>query len=144
MSSINKALRQVRPRLRIAAPLAFWASIGFGIFNILLGLGLMKTAILKTLTLVGIVPIKAWGLLFFIHGVAMLVSVYANSWTNIRTLHALGVGIKLTWWCELVSTVIVGFPPFILLIWTLLLYLQFLFYHYLFPQEKLHTGGKSD
>lgn len=124
MSSIEQTIRLIRPGLRRVAPQTFWFSIGFGVFNVIIGLALFKAVILTTFTVVGVIPLRGWAFVFLLHGLFMLGSLVVNNWKVTRWLHYIGVGIKTAWWLELLSVTLVGRSPFLLVIWSLLIYLQ--------------------
>jgi hypothetical protein len=134
MSNLDRALKQIRPRLRTIAPQTYWFSIGFGVFNTVVGLSLYNVVILVTLNLVGIIPIRAWALIFFLHGVAMLMSLALNNWKLTRALHFVGVSIMSAWWLELIAVTISGRSAFLLYVWSLLLFLQIVVCIYFTPR----------
>lgn len=135
MTEIEKTIVNDYPKLRIIAPQSFWFSVIFGLFNVIIGLGLLTTTFLTKLIIVGIVPIRVWGAIFILHGFLMLYAVLVNGWKFSRSLHLVGVFIKSAWWLELLSESFsgVGFP-FVLFIWTTLLLLQFVVYIYFYPR----------
>lgn len=134
MSNIERTLKILRPPLRKVAPQTYWFSLGFGLFNIILGYALFNVQILTTLQVVSIFPLQAWAVLFFLHGVAMVWFLRSNSWNVVRYLNVAGVAIKSAWWLELVSITITGRSPFLLIIWSLLLFLQVINYVYFMPR----------
>jgi len=134
MSNIEKTLKQLRPSLRLVAPQTFWFSVGFGIFNIVIGLSLLMFKIFVTLQVVGIIPLTVWALIFFFHGISMLSSIIVNNWKLTRALNIVGVAIKTAWWLELIGITITGRSPFILYVWSLLLFLQIINCIYFMPR----------
>lgn len=136
MSSIERTLKNIRPSLRLAAPQTYWFSIGFGLFNVFVGLALYNLKILVTLNLVGIIPINVWGLIFLFHGVSILFSLFANNWKLTRYLNILGVAIKTAWWLELASITLIGRSPFLLYVWSLLLFFQVINCIYFMPRVR--------
>jgi hypothetical protein len=124
MTNIDRTLKRIRPRLRDVAPQTFWFSIGFGVFNAVVGLALYNISILYTLRLVGVIPLKAWGFIFMLHGIFLLGSLIVNNWSFTRSLHFFGVALKSAWWLELLAVTISGRSPFLLYVWSLLLFLQ--------------------
>lgn len=136
MSEVDKTLNMVRPKLRHVSPLAFWFSGGFGVFNILLGLGLYNAKILITLVVTGIIPLRIWGVIFFVLGCTMVYSLTANNWKLTKNLNLMGIGVKLAWWLELLSELIQGTSktPFLIIIWSLLLFFQFVVFIYFTPR----------
>lgn len=138
MSEIDKVLSDIRPKLRHVSPMTFWFSTGFAIFNILIGVGLLKANILITLKVAGILSLKVWGLIFLILGILMVYSLAINSWSMIKSLNSLGIGLKLAWWIELLSQLISGTSktPFLLIIWSLLLFFQLVVFIYFTPEKE--------
>lgn len=134
MSNIDRTLKDMRPSLRLMAPQTFWFSVGFGLFNILVGLALYNLKILVSLNLVGVIPINVWGLIFFVHGIGILASLFTNNWKLTRYLNVFGVAIKGAWWLELASTTIAGRSPFLLYVWSLLLFFQVINCIYFMPR----------
>lgn len=136
MSDVDKTLSKIRPKLRHVAPMAFWFSAGFAVFNILIGIGLLNAKILITLKIAGIIPLKLWGLIFLVLGVFMVYSLVINRWQLTKNLNMVGIGVKLAWWLELLSELISGTSktPFLMIIWTLLLFFQFIVYIYFTPE----------
>jgi|ERR1043165_317250 H+/Cl- antiporter ClcA len=134
MSDIDRMVANIRPKLRHIAPQTFWFSVGFGVFNAIIGWSLYNLTILVNLRLVGIVPIRWWAAIFFVHGLSMLVSLAINNWKMTRALHFVGVLIKSAWWLELFAATIVGRTAFLLYIWSLLLFLQIVVCIYFTPR----------
>lgn len=134
MSNIDKTIRDIRPSLRFAAPQTFWFSICFALFNIVIGYSLFAKVIAVHLILLGLIPVSVWGLVFFIHGSLMISSLIVNDWKITRGLHFFGIAIKTAWWLELLAGTIYGNSPAFLIIWTLLLALQFVVWIYFTPR----------
>lgn len=134
MSDIDKTIKAIRPSLRFAAPQTYWFSICFGLFNITIGYALFVRVIAVHLILLGLIPIMAWGVVFIIHGIAMLGSLVINDWKITRNLHFIGIAIKTAWWLELVAGTAYGNSPAFLIIWSLLLALQFIVWLYFTPR----------
>lgn len=134
MSNIDRTLKHLRPSLRLMAPQTFWFSFGFGIFNVAIGIALLAVKILFTLKVVGIIPLPVWGFIFLTQGLAMLGSLMVNNWKTTRIINILGVAIKTAWWLELISITIIGRSPFLLYVWSLLLFLQVINCIYFMPR----------
>lgn len=135
MTKVEDTIVNSYPKLRLIAPQSFWFSVIFGTFNTIIGLGLITTTFLGKLIIVGVIPIKLWGVIFIVHGLALLLAIVVNNWKLSRALHLVGVAIKTAWWLELISESFsgVGFP-FILFVWTTLLLLQSVVYLYFYPR----------
>lgn len=134
MSNIEKTLKYIRPNLKDVAPQTFWFSLGFGLFNLIIGLALINVKIFVTLEVVGIIPLSMWAVIFFVHGLGMLTYLVTNNWKTTRAMNIIGVAITTAWWLELVGVVIVGRSPFILYVWSLLLFLQVINCIYFMPR----------
>lgn len=134
MSSIDKTIRAIRPSLRLAAPQTYWFSLGFGVFNLVIGSLILNGQIFVTLQVIGAVPLSVWALLFIVHGASMLAALYINSWKFTRSLNVVGVGIKVAWLLEVVAITIAGRSSFILVVWLLLLFFQIINFLYFMPR----------
>lgn len=134
MSDIEQTIKSIRPRLKDVAPQTFWFSIGFAIFNLVVGIALFNTTILTSLQLVGVIPLKIWALMFMAHGVYMLIALAMNDWKITRFIHLAGLLIKSAWWMELLAATVAGRSPFLLFIWSLLLFLQAVVWIYFTPR----------
>lgn len=134
MTNIDKRLKEIRPSLKQIAPQTYWSSIGFGLFNVIIGLALITNNVLVTLHVVGIIPLNIWGVIFLIHGMLMLFAIATNSWKMARVMHSIAIVIKGAWWCELLAIVLTGKGAILLYIWSLLLFLQITIYYYFTPR----------
>lgn len=134
MNSIDKTLHDLRPKLRIVAPHTFWFSLGFGIFNTVIGLALFNVKILVTLKVVGIISLKIWSIIFMVQGITMLHALATNNWNRAKALNLFGVFIKTAWWLELLAITLTGRSRFLLYIWTLLLFFQIIVCIYFTPK----------
>lgn len=124
MTDIDRAIKAIRPPLRKVSPHTFWLSLGFGVFNILTGYFLFNSTILVTLQVVSIISLQAWALIFVIHGLLMLYSLFTNNWWLTRMLNLAGVGIKTAWLLEILAVTVIGRNPFLLLVFSLVLFFQ--------------------
>lgn len=136
MSEIGRTLKEIRPSLRVAAPQTYWFTIGFGLFNILLGLAVYNTVALYSLNIVNLIPVKGWGIIFALHGASILVTLLMNDWKLTKYLHYVGVAIKTAWWMALLSYALTGHSPALLFVWSLLLYMQVIIIIYFTPRFK--------
>lgn len=136
VSSLEQTIRQIKPSLRQIAPYTFWSSIGFGMFNLTVGLLLIDSQIFKSLQLLSFIPMWLWACLFIAHGVTMLATLATNDWHITRKLHIIGVAIKASWWLEILAATINGFSPFLLCVWSLLIFLQVIISMYFTPRLR--------
>lgn len=132
--NVDQTLKEIRPNLRMVAPQTFWFSVGFGLFNTVMGFALYNVNVLLKLKVVGIIPMRMWGMIFLLHGIVMLLSLVVNHWKITRSLHFIGVTIKTAWWLELLATFLSGGTPFLLYVWSLLLFLQVIVCIYFTPR----------
>lgn len=136
MSSIDQTLKDIRPKLRLAAPQTFWFSVGFGVFNVLVGAALLQVKILTALNVVGVIPLQVWGFIFLLHGIGLLASVFANDWKLTWYFNVMGIAMKTAWWLELLAITLTGRSPFLLYVWSLILYFQAINVKYFAPENK--------
>lgn len=136
MSNIDKTIREIRPSLRVAAPQTYWFTLGFGVFNILLGAAIYNTVALYSLDIVNLIPVKAWGAIFVVHGLALVISLLVNEWNLTKFFHYVGTAIKTAWWMALLSYALSGHSPALLFVWSLLLYMQVITIIYFTPRFK--------
>lgn len=141
MSSIDRTLKQIRPRLYSIAPHTFWFSVGFGTFNIVVGLSSLSNTIFKMVEISGLVPLDLWAAMFLLHGIALIVSLAINNWKFTKSLHFAGLFIKTGWWMELFIFTLTHpeRSPFLLFAWSLLLFLQFIVCIYFTPKVESHV-----
>lgn len=130
----NRPVKIVREWLIKIAPQTFWFSIGFGLFNTIVGISAFNIAIFKTVTLVSAIPIRMWAVVFLIHGLALLGSLFIRDWRTTQYLHVVGIVIKTGWWFEMLSFTLRGNSPFLFYTWTLLIFLQFTVFLYFAPR----------
>lgn len=135
MRNIDKRLREIRPSLRLVAPLTYYISWGFAVFNILAGLSLVNFPQTKFL-IVGAVDLRVWAALFIFLGTSFTYSLVMNDWRTVRILHLGGVVIKTAWLMELIARAVVGRSFILVFIWLLLLYLQAVTFRYFTPVEN--------
>ncbi|MFM9793289.1 hypothetical protein [Streptomyces turgidiscabies] len=130
MTAIDQTIRQMRPTLYQVSPYAFWWSLGFGILNIVVGSVMIAGVVFKTLEPVGSVPLWLWGVFFLLHGITVLVSFITKDWSLTRRMQLVGIAMKIWWWGELLAVTVDGFSPFLLIIWSFLIYLQGILWAY--------------
>lgn len=136
VSGIEQTIRQIKPSLRQIAPYTFWSSIGFGLFNLVVGILLIDSQIFKSLQLLSFIPMWFWASVFMAHGAAMLLTLITNDWHITRKLHIVGVAIKSGWWLEILAATVAGFSPFLLCVWSLLIFLQVIISMYFTPRLR--------
>lgn len=140
MTEVDKVIKIIRPSLRKVAPQTYWYTIGFGVFNILVGLLLISIPGLVKLELLSILTIKGWALVFILMGLSALIFLFKNNWKVSRELTRLGIVVKAAWWFELLSVIVTDHSPYMVLVkslflvWSLLLYLQIFTFIYFSPR----------
>lgn len=134
MTSIDKAIKEIRPRLRDVAPWTFWSTIFFGLFDIAVGLGLINIQILLTLRVIGIIPLQVWGAIFLFTGVFILGFLAINDWKRTRLMHAIGIAVHAAWLLEILAITVIGRTPFLLYIWLLIVLLRVNVHFYFTPR----------
>lgn len=142
MTEVDKIIKIIRPSLRVVAPHTYWFTIGFGTFNLLVGIFLLGIPGLVKLELLSIFNIKVWAAIFLIMGLSSIYFILRNSWKVSRKLALVGVILKAAWWFELLSVIITDQSPYMVLVkalflvWSLLLYLQIFTYIYFTPKAS--------
>lgn len=139
MSSIEKTLSEIRPSLRIVAPLTYYISWGFAIFNVLVSAPLYLIGDFK-FVLVGAISIKIWSALFMLTGFLFAYGLVVNNWRLTRNLMLAGVAIKSAWLMELLARAVTGRSFILVAIWALILYLQIVTYIYFTPVRSKNAG----
>lgn len=134
MSDIDKIIKVIRPSLRKIAPQTYYFTLGFGTLNVLVGFALFMLYSLVKLELIGVIPVRLWGIIFFITGLSSLYFIVTNNYKISRGLALTWIVINSAWWLELVAGFITNHSPFILFIWSFLLYLQIINYIYFTPR----------
>ncbi len=134
MSDVDKVIKVIRPSLRKIAPQTYWFIVGFGVFNILVGFALFMLYSLVKLVLLGVLPVRVWGVIFFVMGVASLYFALVNNWKMSRGVTLAWIVINSAWWLELIAGFIINHSPFVLFIWSFLLYLQIINFRHFTPR----------
>jgi len=131
MTQIDRQLKEVRPSLRLVAPHTFYTGLGFAVFNIVMG-AISFNYLSSRLTLIGVVGIKTWAVLFECIGLLFFYSLVINNWRLLRQLMLIGICVKTAWLMELLAD-----QKFVLsTLWLLILYLQCLNYIYFTPVNR--------
>lgn len=116
-------------------PLVRMASGGFGIFSMLLGLGLFfYKSKLSLLTINSIITTQVWGAIFMIVGAMMVYALFSKKNVLMRQLMLVSMCLKSAW--ELALLVGLKQYIYIALMFGFLLFLQFLFYVYFFADKQ--------
>lgn len=149
MDDISHSIKEARPRLSKVSPLAAKIVLGFGIVNILLGLGLASTQARLATSLV-IAPnqfaYQAWGAAFTFLGILMLLGYYHNEWKFMRQTFIIGMAFKFAWAIALVVRYTSGQQsnPLLLIIWLFFAYIQAVTYIHFLPIPTVARGGEDE
>lgn len=101
--------------------------IGFGIFNIMIGLTLFFWYPQVQLTVVSpFIPQGVWGTVFLISGLVILWGLYIHNLKLLWYTMVFGLFIKAMWEIGLVFRLNNGGTPLVPEVWGMLAYLQFL------------------
>lgn len=132
------------PRLRLISPWAFWNTVVFGIFNIVIGISFVleidTDRITAPLIIVNeVLTYPFWGMAFIALGVAQFLFLHENKWDYIRWSHRVGTAIKATWAIALIIRVLTQ-PGTVLLtsVWMALMLLQIVTFIFI-PTPKVLT-----
>lgn len=140
MTTIKQQIRQARPKLKDVSPLAAAIVVGFGIMNIVLGLGLITSRV-RTVDLMIInqfTTYEVWGVIFAAVGLASLIGFAVNSWKTMRVMLVIGVFLKMWWLAALAIRLFAGHYDNILFLslWGMLAFVQVMTYIHFIPARK--------
>lgn len=146
--NVHQAIKEARPKLSRVSPLVAKIVIGFGIFNLLLGWGLITTqATLATPLVIAPTPFayQLWGGAFAFLGVLMLWGYQQNKWKFMRQTFVIGITFKFAWAIALVIRYVSGdfTNPFLLIVWVFTAYIQAIAYVHFMPTPKIDKGVKN-
>lgn len=142
MKEIKHQIHELRPSLRLIAPLTWSIMLGFGILNLVLGLSLMYYPLGRPVAVVTeFTPLWGYGLVFMVLGVFMLYNLWRNNWKWLKRLTICGLLIKSIWLFALVLRLFDGGNAIILALWLFLTYVQAMTYVHFVPKN---AGVKND
>lgn len=130
-----------RPKLREIAPVVYFGSWGFVVFNVFFlapayfsgagrGLALISTLLNPTF----------WGVVFLSIGLALGYGLLTNNWKITRGSLMVGLFVKLLWAYALLPTVFISFSSIgIVGLWLLVSFIQSLFIIYFVPGAEKHA-----
>lgn len=137
MHEVKHQIKELRPSLRIVAPLTWYIILGFGILNLVLGLSLMKYSFGTPLSIVSrYTPLPLYGVFFVVLGIFMLYNLQRNNWKILRRLLLCGLLIKTIWLYALVVRSFQGGNAIVLSLWLFITYIQAIAYIYFIPTQK--------
>lgn len=114
--------------------------LGFAVFNVGIGLTLFFWYPRIPLTVVSpTIPQSAWGIVFLISGLVMLFGLFRNSLRLLRFMMILGLFVKIMWEIGLLFRIREGGALFLVELWAMIAYLQFLGVIYFSPEHHDHS-----
>lgn len=150
MKEINNQLKQIRPKLKEAAPLIHKIVWGFIVFNFWIAL----TVFLQKATALSVLPIfnhylnkDFWAAVFFTLAVGLMWGVAFNSWNAIRRWMMMGVFVKATWFYALLA---VGAKTGlraelgVIGLWLFAAWIQIVVVAYFIPGKAKHGDWRSE
>jgi hypothetical protein len=138
MRQVKQKIKDLRPPLRVVAPMTFYITVGFGVLNLVLGLALINTPESGGLAIVGkYTPMWLYGVLFLVLGIFGLAVVYKNDWKWIRRTLIMGMLYKSIWFFALLASLFHGGSIAILGLWLFLIHVQAITYIFFIPAPKI-------
>jgi hypothetical protein len=140
MTDIAKKIREVRPKLKTVSPLTAAIMLGYGVINILLGLGMLvyvnpspdaQFAIIND-----VVTFQVWGIIFILLGLTKLYGYFKNDWKLMKVSLVLGLVVKATWAIALFIRFLDGGSILLLIVWLFFAYIQFVTYINFIPNLR--------
>lgn len=112
--------------------------VGFGVFNLAIGLTLFFWYPKIPLTVVSpTIPQDAWGIVFLLSGLIMFLGLFRNDYRLLRYMMVFGLFLKLMWEIGLLFRIREGGALFLVELWGMIAYLQLLGVIYFNPEKHL-------
>lgn len=144
MNQLKQTIREIRPPLRIVAPMTFYTILGYSIVSILIAINFqLVQREVPEMRIVGILSIKAWAIIFATYACSSLILLALNEWRHLKRLLLLGIIIKSFFVFQLLSVAVADASPTVLssvITWSFFAYLQYLNYNYFTPVKE--NNGK--
>ena len=146
--SIERKIREVRPKLRRIRPLPYWIIVIYALFNLILGFSLFiafdQQRLSASLLIVNeVLTYRVWGVVFMGLGILKLFSLFTNNWELSRRTLLVGVVIKAAWAIALTVRSFVSPGTLILnLMWVSLALIQVVTFIFFVP--PVHKEQKND
>lgn len=140
MTDIAKKIREIRPRLKEVSPLAASILLGYGVINILLGIGMLfyvnpsPEAVFAIVN--SVVTFQVWGVVFILLGLAKLYGYFRNDWNFMKGLLVAGLSVKAAWAIALFIRFLDGGSILLLVIWLFFAYVQLVTYIHFIPNTR--------
>jgi len=145
MSDISRKIKEARPRLRTVAPLSSALTIGYSIFNIVLGTGLLsqQARTVEFFIVNEFMSYQAWGSFFIVLGVVMGSALLVNSWRFTRWSLIIGIFLKIWWLLALFVRDVFqdGNNSILLIMWAFVTFVQIVLFVNFLPKD---IDGRDD
>lgn len=132
MNETARKLKALRPSLWLVSPLTAAIVLGYGIINILLGVGLFSYVNPSPNALFAIInsvmTYQVWGSIFIVLGLFKLYSLAMNNWRMMRISLIIGIVVKSIWAIALFFRYLDGGSILLLIIWLFFAYVQLVTY----------------
>ena len=140
MNDLRQTIREIRPSLKIVAPMTFYTILSYSIVTILICVNwqLVQREV-PEMRMVGLFSIKGWAIIFVSYSVFTLIALALNEWKWLKKLLIWGILLKIFWVLQLLSVAISHASPIVLssvITWSFFAYLQFLNYNYFTPKRE--------
>lgn len=137
-------IRQARPSLRLAAPLTYKISLGFGLLNIGIATALFQQPDFGGLVIErGVFTTTFWAWVFLTMATGVFVGLFINSWRLTRWFLMVGLLVKSLFMYALIDlglrsgfSVVLG----VLILWMFLTWVQFWTVVYFLPIPHADRG----
>lgn len=140
MNELKQTIRQIRPPLRIVAPMTFYTVLGYSIITILISINFQFIQReVPEMRQVGVLTIKMWAIVFVTYACSSLMLLALNEWRHLKRLLLLGIIIKSFFVFQLLSVAVADASPTVLssvITWSFFAYLQYLNYNYFTPVKE--------
>lgn len=143
-SEIEKKIASVRPSLKQFSPLIYRATLGFAVFNFLLGAAMLfyQVSTNDFFIVNEVLSFQFWGTMFGLAGLFQTVALVKNDREWIRASLITGVFLKLWWVLALGLRQLIDLDSnmFLLIMFTFILYIQLCIYFY-FDEITIQRKG---
>lgn len=144
MSTISQKIKQVRPKLRVIAPMSAAGVAGFAIFNCVLGVALAfeQARTVEFFIVNEFLSYQVWGGMFVALGLYMGMSLITNGWRNMKWSLLFAIFLKLWWFMALVVRDFIhdGDNLMLIIMWSFITYLQIVLYVNFIPKGIEEKG----
>lgn len=139
MNNLKQTIREIRPSLRIVAPMTYYTILSYSIATIILCVNfqLIQQEV-PEMRMIGIFDIRMWAIIFASYSVFMLMFLSLNEWKMIKKLLIIGILLKVFFLLQLLSVAITNSSAIVLssmITWGFFAYMQFLNYKYFTPKR---------